>query len=246
MPELNPRRLSSRRDRFGQIAAAVLAGMGAMYCIQNLDEARRARPSAEPAPIPAAPAPAPEPELAAPAPSPRPPAPAPSSMLLKSEPGVSGVDASVAGVFGEQAPPRIEQAPEAPKKKAKAPPPRLQNRAMDSPFASGIIRNDGSRFAPIQRRAPKEEPEPEAPKPAAPKPAAGAAALKVIERPEPAPENLKPALIAQIAPPERVFWTRERQYRFGAAALLAVLGVVYFIYASGALDAREAEEDGKL
>ena len=166
MPELNPRRVNSTRGRFAQVAAAVLAGMAAMFCLQNVIEFRReaALPAASaPAPLPAA-----EPERTLPAPEAvrRPISPAPSSILLKSEPGLRA-PAAVVGVSGEEAPPRHEEEVAASPKKEM---PHLQDRSMSSSFASNAVRNAG-RFSAIKRRAVPASPTSAA---SAPKPLPGA------------------------------------------------------------------------
>ncbi|MDP3542547.1 MAG: hypothetical protein Q8T11_08800 [Elusimicrobiota bacterium] len=242
MPELNPRRNASRKGRFAQVAAAVLAGMAAMFCLQNVIEFRReaARPAA-PAP---APEPAPEIALLLPDGVKRQSAPAPSSMMLKPEPGLSRTGTEVVGVSGEEAPPRYEAPPPPPPPAARAakkkPMPRLQDRAMDSRFASNAVRADG-RFSTLKRLEPKQE-EPPAAAPAAapppaPKPVTGASGIALIERPHAEPEHLKPAPIAQLTPPEIVFWTKERKLQVGAALIVMVLGILYLIYATGIKEA---------
>ena len=247
MPELNPRRVPPTKARFAQVTAAVLSGMAAMFCIQNVIEFRReaARPAAPAAAASPEPAP-PPPDIDLPAGVRRQAGPAPSSMMLKPEPGLSAAPVSVVGVSGEEAPPKYTPpaAPPPPKAKKKEMP-RLQDRTMESPFASNAVRNDG-RFSRIKRMAPKEEP-PEAPAPAAPppEPVAGASAMAVIERPGEEPEHLKPAPIAQITVPEVVFWTKERKLQVGAALVVMVLGVLYLVYATGIKDA-PARAEGEL
>lgn len=243
MPELNPRRNASRKGRFAQVAAAVLAGMAAMFCIQNVIEFRRE------AARPAAPAPAPEPEpvpeiaLLLPEGVKRQSAPAPSSMLLKPEPGLSRTGTEVVGVSGEEAPPRYEAPPppapppaRAAKKKAM---PRLENRSMESRFASSAVRDDG-RFARLKRLEPREEAPPAAapaPPPPKPKPVTGASGIALIERGPTEAEHLKPAPIAQHVTPAPVFWTRERKLQVGAALIVMVLGVLYLVFATGIKEA---------
>lgn len=242
MPELNPRRVPPTKARFAQVTAAVLAGMAAMFCIQNVIEFRReaARPAAPaPAPEPAEP----EPVLDLPAGVRRQAGPAPSSMMLKPEPGLSGAGASVVGVSGEEAPSRYEAPPPPPPPKAKKKEmPRLQDRTMESPFASNAVRNDG-RFSRIKRLAPKEEEAPAAAAPApAPKPVAGASGIAPIAKAEAEPEHLKPAPIAQLTVPEVVFWTKERKLQVGAALAVMILGILYLFYATGIKNAPERAE----
>ncbi|PIR15685.1 MAG: hypothetical protein COV48_12980 [Elusimicrobia bacterium CG11_big_fil_rev_8_21_14_0_20_64_6] len=245
MPELNPRRVASTKGRFAQVSAAVLAGMAAMFCLQNMIEFRRE------ATRPAAPVPAPEvepvPEIALILPQgvKRQMSPVPSSMLLKSEPGLSSAEVSVVGVSGEEAPPKYEAPPppSTPKAKKKEMP-RLQERNIESKFASSAVRNDG-RFARIKHRAPVEEaPQAVAPAPP-PKPVVGASVVALIKRGSSEPENLKPAPIAQISVPEAVFWTPERKIQFGAAFLVMVFGIIYLIYASGVRDAPPERAEGE-
>lgn len=246
MPELNPRRNATKSGRFAQVSAAVLAGMAAMFCLQNVIEFRReaARPAA-PAPTPA-PEPFPEIALLLPQGVKRQMSPAPSSMMLKPEPGLNTTEVSVVGVSGEEAPPKYEAPPppSAPKAQKKEMP-RLQERNIESKFASNAVRNDG-RFARIKHRAPAEEaPQAAAPAPP-PKPVVGASVVALIKRDSSEPENLKPAPIAQIAVPEAVFWTRERKLQVGAALLVMVLGIIYLIYASGVRDAPPERAEGEL
>lgn len=238
MPELNPRRVASAKGRFAQVAAAVLAGMAAMFCLQNVIAFRRE------AALPVAPTSAPpaaaEPERALPAPEAvrRPIAPAPSSILLKPEPGLRAA-AAVIGVSGEEAPPRHEEeVAAAPKKEM----PHLQDRSMSSSFASSAVRNAG-RFSAIKRRAVPASPISAA---SAPKPLLGASEIKLIDKNSAAPENLQAALIAQIAPPERIFWTKERQVSVGTALALMIFGVIYLIYASGIRNEPPARGEGEL
>lgn len=238
MPELNPRRVAPTKARFAQVTAAVLAGMAAMFCIQNVIEFRReaARPAA-PAPTPE-PEPMPEIALALPEGVKRQVAPVPSSMMLKPEPGLSKAGVAVVGVSGEEAPPKYEAPPPPPEPKAKKKEmPRLQDRTMESRFASNAVRNDG-RFSRIKHRVAEEE-APRAAAPAAPPPApvAGASGIALIERPAAEPEHLKPAPIAQLTVPEAVFWTKERKLQVGAALVVMVLGVLYLFYATGIKDA---------
>lgn len=239
MPELNPRRTASTKGRFAQVTAAVLAGMAAMFCIQNVIEFRReaARPGA---PAPAAAPAEPEPALDVPLPQGvrRQTGPVPSSMMLKPEPGLSKAGVAVVGVSGEEAPPKYEPPPPPSEPKArKKEMPRLQDRTMESRFASNAVRNDG-RFSQIKRLAPKEDaPAAAAPAPPPPKPVAGASGIALIERPAAEPEHLKPAPIAQLTAPEVVFWTKDRKLQVGAALIVMVLGVLYLFYATGIKDA---------
>ncbi len=238
MPELNPRRVNSQKGRFAQVAAAVLAGMAAMFCLQNVVEFRReaALPAAStPSPLAAA-----EPERALPAPEAvrRPSAPVASSILLKPEPGLR-VAAAVVGVSGEEAPPRHEEEASAPPKKEM---PHLQDRSMSSGFASSAVRNAG-RFSAIKRRAVSAALISAA---SAPQPLPGASQIKPIEKDAAPPENLQAALIAQISPPERVFWTKDRQFSVGSALALMIFGVVYLIYASGIRNEPPARGEGEL
>ncbi len=238
MPELNPRRVNSAKGRFAQVAAAVLAGMAAMFCLQNVIEFRReaALPVTS---VPAPPAAA-EPERALPAPEAvrRPSASASSSILLKPEPGLRAA-AAVVGVSGEEAPLRQEEEVSAAPKKEM---PHLQDRSMSSSFASSAVRNAG-RFSAIKRRAAPAAPLSAA---SAPKPLPSASEIKPIEKDAALPENLQAALIAQITPPERIFWTKDRQFSVGAALALMILGIVYLIYASGIRNEPPARGEGEL
>ena len=252
MPELNPRRVASTKGRFAQVSAAVLAGMAAMFCLQNVIEFRReaARPAPAPEPVAASPA---EPELNLPVPEgiKRQAGPVPTSMMLKLEEGMSETGATVVGVSGEEAPPKFEykepKAPEPPKAKKKEMP-RLQSRTMESKFASSAARMDG-RFTQFQKRPEKYQeyvpPKPEAAAPPKPRPA-GATAVSLIERASYTMENLQPAVIATLAPPEVIFWTRTRQINIGLAVALMIFGVMYVIYASGVRDAPPEREEGEL
>ncbi|MBI2789389.1 MAG: hypothetical protein HYX59_11960 [Elusimicrobia bacterium] len=238
MPELNPRRVAPTKARFAQVTAAVLAGMAAMFCIQNVIEFRRE--AARPAPVAAAAPDEPQPVIDVPLPQGvrRQAGPVPSSMMLKPEPGLSKAGVAVVGVSGEEAPPKYEPPPPPPEPKAKKKEmPRLQDRTMESRFASNAVRNDG-RFSRIKHRVVEEEAPPAA-APAAPPPApaAGASGIALIERPAAEPEHLKPAPIAQLTVPEVVFWTKERKLQVGAALVVMVLGVLYLFYATGIKDA---------
>ena len=245
MPELNPRRVNSRKGRFAQIFAAVLAGMAAMFCLQNMIEFRRA------AAVPAAASPAPEPsqaQLTAPIPQgvQRQSGPVPSSMLLKPEPGlVAG--AAVVGVSGEEAPPRYEAPPAetgtaAPDKT----PPHLVDRTMASPFTSSAVRGEG-RFAAIKHQASKTSAA-ASPTRAAPRTStvAGASGIKLIDKAPVPPDNLQAALIAQVAVPEQVFWTKTRQLHFGMAMALMIFGIAYLAYASGIRDEPPKRAEGEF
>ncbi|MDO8757304.1 MAG: hypothetical protein Q7J64_04785 [Elusimicrobiota bacterium] len=252
MPELVPRRKASTKARFAQVAAAVLSGMAAMFCLQNVIEFRReAALNAAPARVSAPSEPsAPEPDIALPQGVKRQAGPVPSSMLLKPEPGMAASPATVVGVSGEEAPPKFE-APEAPPppvaKKKKKELPRLETRDMESKFASRAVRNDG-RFSEIKRHREVENYEPPAFAPAPEKRAApieGSTGIKLLER-ESEPEHLKPAPIAQITVPERVFWTKERKLSVGIAIALFVFGIIYLIYASGIRNDAPAREEGEL
>ncbi|MBI2385668.1 MAG: hypothetical protein HYV14_06605 [Elusimicrobia bacterium] len=238
MPELNPRRVAPTKARFAQVAAAVLAGMAAMFCIQNVIEFRRE--AARPAPIAAAAPDKPQPVLDVPLPQGvrRQAGPVPSSMMLKPEPGLSKAGVAVVGVSGEEAPPKYEPPPPPPEPKArKKEMPRLQDRTMESRFASSAVRNDG-RFSRIKRReAAEEAPRAAAPAPQPAAPVAGASGIALIERPAAEAEHLKPAPIAQITAPEVVFWTKERKLQVGAALVVMVLGILYLFYATGIKDA---------
>lgn len=252
MPELVPRRKATAPARFAQVAAAVLAGMAAMFCLQNVIEFRRE--AAMPAAPPPTAAPAgpqePEPDIALPAGVKRQAGPVPSSMLLISEPGLNASQATVVGVSGEEAPPKFE-APEAPaqiaKKAKKKEMPHLETRDMESKFASRAVRNDG-RFSEIKRRKSAENFELPDFTPAAAKKAAplqGSTGIKVLERKD-EPEHLQPAPIAQITVPERVFWTKKRKLKVGGALAMLVLGIFYLIYASGIRDDAPPREEGVL
>ncbi len=157
MPELNPRRVASTRGRFAQVTAAVLAGMAAMFCLQNFVEFRRE--AALPPPPPAVQTAPAEPEHVLAPPAPAAPAPklAASSMMLKPEPGIAS-GGTVLGVSGEEAPPKFKDfvPPEikAAAKKKKGPP-HLTEREMESKFASRAVRQDG-RFSEIKHRVAKE------------------------------------------------------------------------------------------
>jgi hypothetical protein len=266
MPELNPRRrFPTLTGRIAQVAAAVLAGMGAMFCLENVAEFRReaARvaiqetraPAPAPAsePVPAPPEPETGPDLSLPQGVRRQAGPVPSSMMLKPEPGLSGVGATVVSVSGEEVPHHFEMPapPPAPPEEpaAKKAMPRLQDRSMASPFASAAVRNEG-RFAAIKRRATpqavaaaKAAPAPPAPEP---KPLAGASAIKMIETAAAPSENLQPALLAQLTTPEVVFWTKQRKINVGIALALTVLGIIYLIYASGIRDAPPERGEGEF
>lgn len=251
MPELNPRRVAPTKARFAQVSAAVLSGMAAMFILQNAVEFRReaARP-APPPPAAVEPA-APEPVLAVPAGVKRQAGPVPSSMLLKPEEGMSETGATVVGVSGEEAPPKFEykepKAPDAPKPKKKQAP-HLETRTMESRFASSAARMDG-RFTQLRRKAEKYEeyvpPKPEPAAPPKPRPA-GVVAVAVIERASDTLENLQPAVIATLAPPEVVFWTKARKINIGLAVFLLVGGVLYLIWASGVRDAPPERAEGEL
>lgn len=249
MPELNPRRVAPTKARFAQVAAAVLSGMAAMYCLQNVIEFRRgAALSAAPPPAAAPAVPeTPEPDIALPEGVKRQAGPVPSSMMLKPEPGLSAGGAGVVGVSGEEAPPRFEAPPPPPPAAAKKKEmPHLQDRTMESPFASRAVRNDG-RFAAIKRRKAEEKAAPAAaPDAPAPKPVAGSTGIKLLER-DAAPEHLQPAPIAQLTVPERVFWTKERKLNVGIALTLFVFGLVYLAYASGVFHSEPPERaEGEL
>ena len=248
MPELNPRRDASKKGRFAQVSAAVLAGMAAMFCLQNLVEFRReaARPAsaAEPA-VPELP----KPVLNIPEGVKRQAGPVPSSMLLKPEEGLKEGGDAVVGVSGEEAPPKFEyKAPPpltAAKKKKEMP--HLKDRTMESRFASRAARTDG-RFTEFRRPGPKaEEYAPPAPEAAAPeKLVAGASGIKMIDKPAAPLENLQPALIAQATPPEVVFWTKQRKLNIGIALALMIIGILYLVYASGVRDAPPERAEGEL
>lgn len=251
MPELNPRRVASTKGRFAQVSAAVLAGMAAMFCLQNVIEFRRE------AARPAAPAPAPEPEpvpeiaLLLPEGVKRQTAPVPSSMMLKPEEGMSETGATVVGVSGEEPPPKFEytppKPPDAPKAKKKEIP-RLQTRTMESKFASSAARQD-NRFTQFQRKPEKYEeyvpPKPEAAAPPKPRPA-GSSGIALIARASVTMENLQPAVIATLAPPEVIFWTKTRKINIGLALAVLILGVLYVVYASGVRDAPPERAEGEL
>lgn len=247
MPELNPRRVASTRGRFAQVAAAVLAGMAAMFCLQNFVEFRReaALPPPPPAPV-AQTAPA-EPEHVLAAPDPGPPAPklAASSMMLKPEPGIAP-GGTVLGVSGEEAPPKFKEYAAPPPKavaKKKKTAPHLTEREMESRFASRAVRQDG-RFSEIKHRAAKEaEVEEAAPVVEAPevKPE-GKSAIGLIEKAAAAPENLQPAPIAQLTVPEREFWTRERKFHIAVAVGVMIFGLLYLVYATGIKSVPERAE----
>lgn len=254
MPELNPRRVNSTKGRFAQVSAAVLAGMAAMFCLQNVIEFRReaARPAAPPMAAAAAPG-APEPDISVPLPEgvKRQAGPVPSSMMLKPEDGINRGGDEVVGVSGEQAPPKFDYKappppPAAAKKKKEMP--HLKDRTMDSKFASSAVRNDG-RFSGIKHReAPEAAPAPSAPEPvkAEAKPVVGASGIKPIEKVSAVPENLQPALLAQITVPEVIFWTKQRKINVGIALVLMVVGLVYLVYASGVRDAPPERAEGEL
>lgn len=252
MPELVPRKVTSKKARFAQVAAAVLSGMAAMFCLQNVIEFRREAAlvaAPPPAAAPAEPS-APEPNTALPEGVKRQAGPAPSSMMLKAEPGLAASEATVVGVSGEEAPPAFETAqapPAAGAKKKKKEMPRLETRDMESKFASRAVRNDG-RFSEIKRR--REAPTHEAPvfAPAPEKktePPRGSTGIKLLERAS-EPEHLKPAPIAQITVPEKVFWTKERKFSVGGAIALFFFGIIYLIYASGIRNDAPAREEGQL
>ena len=254
MPELNPRRVASTKGRFAQVSAAVLAGMAAMFCLQNVIEFRRetARPAAPPLAAPAAPG-EPEPDISLPLPEgvKRQAGPVPSSMMLKPEEGIKEGGDEVVGVSGEQAPPKFDYTapppPEAQKAKKKERV-RLKDRTMESRFASRAANTNG-RFTEFHRPVPKaEEYVPPAPMAAAPppKPVTGASGIKLIEKPAAPLENLQPALIAQITVPEVIFWTKQRKINIGVALVVLVLGIIYFVYASGVHDAPPERAEGEL
>lgn len=252
MPELNPRRVASTKGRFAQVSAAVLAGMAAMFCLQNVIEFRReaARPAA-PAPAPAEAAA--EPELSLPVPEgvKRQAGPVPTSMMLKPEEGLSETGATVVGVSGEEAPPKFDYKappPPAARKAKKKEIPRLKSRTMESKFASNAARMDG-RFTEF-RRAPAapEEYVPPAPQAEAPPPErpAGSSGIKLIERTAAPLEHVQPALLAQLAPVEVVFWTKARKLNIGLAVAIMILGLIYLVYASGVRDAPPERAEGEL
>lgn len=254
MPELNPRRVNSTKGRFAQVSAAVLAGMAAMFVLQNVIEFRReaARP---PMPAAAEPSSEPEPQLDLPVPEgiKRQAGPVASSMMLKPEEGLSETGATVVGVSGEEAPPKFEfkapPPPDAPKAKKKEMP-RLTTRTMDSKFASTAARMDG-RFTEFHKKAaPPEEYKPFVPQAAAPEKAraAGSTAMTLIERATATAlsENLQPALAAQITVPDVVFWTKARKINVGLAVVIMILGVLYLVYASGVRDAPPERAEGEL
>lgn len=250
MPELNPRRVPETKTRFAQVAAAVLSGMAAMFILQNAVEFRRVAAAPPPPPAAAEPA-APEPVLPVPEGVKRQAGPVPSSMMLKPEVGMSDTNATVVGVSGEEAPPKFEyappKAPDAPKPKKKEMP-HLESRTMESKFASSAARLDG-RFTQLRRRPEKVEayvpPKPEPAPPPKPRPA-GAVAVAIIERASTTLEDLKPAVVATMAPPEVVFWTKARKINIGLAVVLLVGGVIYLIWASGVRDAPPEREEGVL
>ena len=248
MPELNPRRVASTKGRFAQVSAAVLAGMAAMFCLQNVIEFRRE--AALPPPPPSAPAAVeatPEPALPVPEGVRRQAGPVPSSMMLKPEPGLDATGGSVVGVSGEEAPARFTAPPPPPppaKKKKEMP--RLQDRTMESRFASRAASTEG-RFTAIKRRA-AEAPVEAAPAPAAPAPApvSGASGIKLLDKAFAPQENLQPALIAQITVPETYFWTKQRKINVGAALIVMILGIGYVIYASGIRNDPPERAEGEL
>jgi len=252
MPELNPRRVAPTKARFAQVSAAVLSGMAAMFCLQNVIEFRREAALIAAPPSIAAPAEPqlPEPDIALPAGVRRQAGPAPSSMLIKSEPGLHKSESTVLGVSGEEAPPKfeaLEVRPPSVAKVNKKEMPHLETRDMESKFASRAVRNDG-RFSEIKRRKAIEKYEAPDFSPAAAKKAAplqGSTGIKILER-KAEPENLQPAPISQITVPDPVFWTKERKFSVGLAIALLVFGVAYLIYASGIRNDAPPREEGML
>ncbi len=253
MPELNPRRVNSTKGRLAQVSAAVLAGMAAMFCLQNVIEFRRE------AALPAVPAPAaesatpelPKPVLDIPDGVKRQAGPVPSSMMLKPEAGLGGAEATVVGVSGEEAPPKFSYTPppaQAAAAKKKKEIPHLKDRTMESRFASRAASTNG-RFTEFHRPAAKAE-EYAPPKLAAvkpeDKPVAGASGIRPIDKASAAQENLQPALIAQITVPEVIFWTKQRKLNITVALVLMVIGLVYLVYASGVRDAPPERAEGEL
>ncbi|MEQ1920383.1 MAG: hypothetical protein ABL955_14425, partial [Elusimicrobiota bacterium] len=177
--------------------------------------------------------------------------PVASSMMLKPEAGLSGGEATVVGVSGEEAPPKFTYTappPPAAAKKKKKELPRLKDRTMESRFASRAANTSG-RFTEFNRPAPKAEeyvpPKPEAVK-AEEKPVPGASGIRPIDKASAAQENLQPALIAQITVPEVIFWTKQRKLHIGIALALMVIGLVYLVYASGVRDAAPERAEGEL
>ena len=248
MPELNPRLTPTRFERFLQVAAAVLAGMAALYCVQNLVEAGRARPATA-APAPAA-ARAPEapndagPSLSAPE---RTPAPrrAESHMLVKGD-EEAAPPAAIEGVYGEQPPPKVFEPP-APRAAHKAPKQwrkGLSDRTMSSPYAADIPGARRSSFMPLKvRPRPDQATEPEETAPApVPAKAPGFTALASVPKTGAPPENMAPSPVHPEEPPQRPFWPAERRIRVLSAGLLAVLLLGYVLAVGGIFSVRERRE----
>ncbi|MDX6768324.1 MAG: hypothetical protein SF051_02245 [Elusimicrobiota bacterium] len=232
--EVVPRRRRSRLELLVQTGVAVVAGMAAMYIVQNY-QAGRQFSAAAPAPAPAAaPAPAgPADGLEAPRRVTGRPQ-AEDHMRVIGERGVA--PPAMVGVFGEQSPDRTG-AP----RRGKAV--RLEPRRMDSDFsalgsgAEGIGRGfDRVDFAPLAE-----------PRPVVVPGAPTVGRMATVAKKGPDAEH---AVSSPLRPEDwgrAPFWTRERQARVGAAAAVSVGGFAYLLAASGFLAGRKPErKEGEL
>ncbi len=232
MTEVVPRRRRSRLELLAQTGVAVVAGMAAMYVLQNYQASRELMPAVapvEPPPPPAETGPVLE-ALESVKPRPKP----ANSMLIKPEKG--GAPMAMVSVFGEQAPER-----ESARLRGKAV--KLEPRPMGSEYSAvgrgteGIGRGFNKvEFAPLAE-----------PKPVS---VAGVRTVKTLETVRKGERPAEDFVSSPLKPEEwglSPFWTKDRQVRVGAAAAVAVVGFGYLLAASGALAAKKPERaEGEL
>jgi len=227
-PEVVPRRQGA--STLAQIAAAVLSGAAAMYAIQSYQAPMSMTTNASPKDRQDGGAAAPptarrQPTLSEPLPVPPPPKLAPSSMLVRKEPGGALQGILAGGTDDPERTPGLRQ--------AARPQARLTPRSLGFSFGPQDLGADGigRGFNKIEFR-PMFNPRAQA---------SGAkvkSSTRLLDKPTlRAQDILTPSGLRPEDAPEPEFWTEDRVQRVVGSGLIALVGLCYLFFSSGAFDA---------
>jgi len=268
MPELNPR--PHKPNLFVQVSVAVISGAAVMYIVQNFSDApvvqrylftkdatKVVAKAAEPekaSPPPQRPAPTTEDLQDINAVRAQLPAPAPSSMMVVPEPGGRGD--GILAVDGDESmlePEKSDKAgepdqPERPKAKtlsATGAPVLHLGEPTDRRVIGGmkVGTGFGSKALHVHEFAKKEAPAPVAPKPKEkPKPQTKHYAMLFEKTPIPRKDLYVPGLLNPDVVPEKEFWDEKRKRNVVLAGLIALFGIFYLLFATGAFGVGKRRE----
>ncbi|MFI5345037.1 MAG: hypothetical protein ACHQ51_01565 [Elusimicrobiota bacterium] len=255
MPELNPR--PNKPNLFVQVSVAVISGAAVMYVVQNFSDAPVVQRFLFTKAAPQAAAKAPEPEKHSLPERPVPtaedlqdinavkgdlPKPAASSMMVVPEPG--GREAGILGVGDDESmlepeKPQEPGEPERPKPKTLsatgAPVVRLsetENREVIGGMKVG--KGFGSSGMHLHQFAQKEAAPPPVVRTVKPKPRTRHYTRVFEKTPIPRKDLFMPGMLDPDAPPEKVFWDESRKRNVILAGLVALCGVFYLLFGTGA------------